>query len=105
MTIHPVRMSGTIVGAPATFQYFHRIQEQIVDFVSANSRIGSEKFRSYMLATGELATDVGTVIYGKEAVACGLIDKLGGLHDALSCLHTMIANRQKNTKKKKLEIS
>ena len=66
MTIHPVRMSGTVVGAPATFQYFNRIQNQIVEFVVANSKISREKFLEYMMATGELATDVGTVIYGRR---------------------------------------
>lgn len=90
MTIHPVRMSGTVVGAPATFQYFNRIQSQIVDFVVANSGISKKRFVDYMMATGELATDVGTVLYGKEAVACGLIERLGSLSDALDCLHEMV---------------
>ena len=91
MTIHPVRISGTVVGAPATFQYFNRIQERIVEFVTANSRIKRDVFLNYMMATGELASDVGTVIYGRAAVACGLIDKLGSLGDALDTLHRQIA--------------
>lgn len=96
MTIHPVRISGTVVGAPATFQYFNRIQERIVEFVTANSRIKREVFLNYMMATGELASDVGTVIYGREAVACGLIDRLGSLGDALEMLHRQIKrNRRK----------
>ncbi len=90
MTIHPVRMSGTVVGAPATFQYFNRIQNKIVEFVIANSRITEEAFVGYMMATGELATDVGTVLYGPEAVRCGLIDRLGSLSDALNALQEMI---------------
>lgn len=90
MTIHPVRISGTVVGAPATYQYFNRIQERIVEFVTANSRIKRDKFLEYMMATGELASDVGTVIYGKEAVDCGLIDRLGSLGDALEVLHHQI---------------
>ena len=90
MTVHPVRMTGLVVGAPQTFRYFQRIQEQITDFVTANSRISREVFEHYMMATGEMATDVGTILYGKEAVASGLIDRLGGLHDALSALHKMI---------------
>ena len=93
MTIHPVRMSGTVVGAPATFQYFNRIQSQIVDFVAANSHIQKERFVQYMMATGELATDVGTVLYGRQAVECGLIDRLGSLSAALDCLHKMIAEQ------------
>lgn len=95
MTIHPVRMNGVIVGAPPTYRYFNRIQEQIVDFVTANSRITREQFLDYMMETGELATDVGTVVYGREAVSCGLIDQLGSLGDALSCLHRMILRRKK----------
>ena len=95
MTIHPVRMTGMVVGAPQTFRYFQRIQEQIADFVTANSRISREDFEHYMMATGEIATDVGTILYGKEAVASGLIDKLGGLNDALSTLHRMIDKQKK----------
>lgn len=90
MTVHPVRMTGLVVGAPQTFRYFQRIQEQIADFVTANSRISREDFEHYMMATGEMATDVGTILYGKEAVASGLIDQLGGLSDALAALHEMI---------------
>lgn len=90
MTVHPVRMTGLVVGAPQTFRYFQRIQEQITDFVTTNSKISREKFEQFMMATGEMATDVGTILYGKEAVASGLIDQLGGLNDALSCLHEMI---------------
>ena len=90
MTVHPVRMTGLVVGAPQTFRYFQRIQEQIVEFVASNSKIEKQKFEQFMMATGEMATDVGTILYGKEAVAAGLIDKLGGLNDALSALHRMI---------------
>lgn len=99
MTVHPVRMTGLVVGAPQTFRYFQRIQEQIADFVTANSGISKEDFEGYMMATGEMATDVGTILYGKEAVASGLIDKLGGLNDALTALHRMI-DRKKGRKQK-----
>ena len=95
MTVHPVRMTGLVVGAPQTFRYFQRIQEQIAHFVTANSGISKEQFEHYMMATGEIATDVGTILYGKEAVASGLIDRLGGLNDALSALHKMI-EKQRN---------
>ena len=94
MTVHPVRMTGLVVGAPQTYRYFQRIQEQIADFVTANSEITKEQFERYMMATGEMATDVGTILYGKEAVASGLIDKLGGLSDALNALHKMIDKRK-----------
>lgn len=96
MTLHPVRMTGVVVGAPQTYQYFNRIQESIVDFVARNSNISREQFLHYMMATGEIATDVGTLIYGKEAVSSGLIDSLGNLGDALDCLHRMIRGRKEN---------
>lgn len=95
MTVHPVRMTGIVVGAPQTFRYFQRIQEQIADFVTANSGISRESFENYMMATGEMATDVGTILYGKEAVSSGLIDQLGGLSDALDALHQMIDDNKK----------
>lgn len=98
MTVHPVRMTGLVVGAPQTFRYFQRIQEQIADFVTANSGISKEQFEKYMMATGEMATDVGTILYGKEAVASGLIDRLGGLSDALTALHKMIDKQRSRAK-------
>lgn len=101
MTIHPVRMSGTIVGAPATYEYFHRVQNQIVDFVTANSHISRQQFLNYMMATGEIATDVGTVIYGRQAVECGLIDRLGSLGDALETLHRMIRTDRRRRDRQK----
>ena len=94
MTVHPVRMTGLVVGAPQTFRYFQRIQEQIADFVTANSNISKDQFEKYMMATGEMATDVGTILYGKEAVSSGLIDRLGGLNDALAALHRMIDKKK-----------
>ena len=103
MTVHPVRMTGLVVGAPQTFRYFQRIQEQIADFVTANSKISREDFEAYMMATGEMATDVGTILYGREAVASGLIDRLGGLSDALAALHRMIEKQDKNTRPLKNE--
>ena len=91
MTIHPVRMNGTVISAPQTFNYFERIQERIVSFVAKNSGISKKKFLSLMLKTGEMAADVGSVIYGEEAVELGLIDRIGGLGDALDCLYEQIA--------------
>ena len=100
MTVHPVRMTGLVVGAPQTFLYFQRIQEQIVNFVTKNSRITREKFLNYMMATDELATDVGTVVYGREAVASGMMDRIGSLSDALDCLHRQIGQSKKRTGKR-----
>ena len=94
MTIHPVRLNGLVIGVPQTFYYFERIQERITRFVTANSNIKRDTFTKLMLQTGELAADVGSVIYGEEAVELGLIDRIGGLSDALSCLHEMIEERK-----------
>ena len=95
MTIHPVRLNGLVIGVPQTFYYFERIQERITQFVVANSRIKRECFTKLMLQTGELAADVGSVIYGEEAVELGLIDEIGGLSDALTYLHKMIEQRKR----------
>ncbi|MBR5572221.1 MAG: ATP-dependent Clp protease proteolytic subunit [Oscillospiraceae bacterium] len=94
MTIHPVRMTGTVIAAPATYRYFERLQERIVDFVSRNSRCSGEKFRQLMLSVGDMANDVGSVIYGNEAVALGIIDRLGSLGEALETLYRMIEKRR-----------
>ena len=94
MTIHPVRLTGVVIGVQQTYNYFARIQERIVQFVTANSRISAEQFTAYMTRTGELANDVGSVIYGEEAVKSGLIDQLGGLSDALAYLHGEIDRRK-----------
>lgn len=100
MTVHPVRMNGLVLGVPQTFSYFQKMQERIVDFVTKNSKMPPEKFREFMLATGELATDVGTVLDGNAAVECGMIDRLGGLSDALGCLYQMIAEHEKEDMQK-----
>ena len=90
MTIHPVRLNGLVIGVPQTFYYFERIQDRIIQFVTKNSHVDRETFTGMMLQTGELAADVGSVIYGEEAVKIGLIDRIGGLSDALDCLHGMM---------------
>ena len=94
MTIHPVRLNGLVIGVPQTFYYFERIQDRIIQFITANSRIKREAFTKLMLQTGELAADVGSVIYGEEAVELGLIDRIGGLADALESLHQMIEEQK-----------
>ena len=90
MTIHPVRISGTVVGSPQTFYYFQRMQERITEFVSSHSKISKEKFLEYMMCTDQIATDTGSIIDGYEAKECGLIDQVGGLSDALNELNNMI---------------
>lgn len=101
MTVHPVRMTGMVIGAPQTFHYFNRIQDQIVNFVTRNSKISREDFLHYMMATDEIANDVGTVVYGREAVESGLMDQLGSLGDALGWLHKQIAREKKRGGKEK----
>lgn len=101
MTIHPVRLTGVVIGVPQTYNYFGKIQERIVRFVTENSRITSEKFTELMMKTGELAADVGTVIYGEEAVESGLIDKVGGLSDALDYLHEKIKEQRESKSQNK----
>ena len=95
MTIHPVRLNGVVIGVPQTYNYFARIQERIVGFVIGHSNVSREKYTELMMTTDEIANDVGSVIYGEEAVACGLIDAIGTLSDALDYLHREIENNSK----------
>ncbi|MBQ8145502.1 MAG: ATP-dependent Clp protease proteolytic subunit [Clostridia bacterium] len=90
MTIHPVRISGTVVGSPQTFYYFEKMQERITKFVCDHSKITSEEFTKLMMRTDQIATDTGSIIDGNEATRCGLISKVGGLSDAMSELYNMI---------------
>lgn len=96
MTIHPVRLNGVVIGVPQTYNYFARIQERIVGFVTSHSNISRERYNELMLATDEIANDVGSVIYGEEAVSCGLIDSIGTLSDALDYLHSACGETKKD---------
>ncbi len=95
MTIHPVRMSGTVLGVPQTLSYFDKMQDRIINFVSGNSSIRPERFRELMMNTGELTMDMGTVVDGEAAVREGLIDSLGGLSDAIKALYELIETGEK----------
>lgn len=95
MTIHPVRMNGTVLGVPQTLSYFDRMQDRIVNFVLSNSSISEDDFRQLLMNTEELVLDVGSVVEGRKAVELGLIDELGSLSDALECLYDMIENSEK----------
>ncbi|WP_399552714.1 ClpP family protease [uncultured Ruminococcus sp.] len=95
MTVHPVRTTGLTVGAPQTYRYFQKMQDRIMRFTVENSHISEEKYRELVLNTGELVTDIGTVLEGKEAVDCGLIDAVGTLHDATDALFEMITNSER----------
>lgn len=90
MTVHPVRMNGTVLGVPQTLSYFEKMQDRIINFVEANSNITAKNFRNLMMTTGQLINDVGTVLDGEEAVNCGLIDEIGGLGTALEYLSSCI---------------
>ncbi len=94
MTVHPVRTNGLVVGVPQSFEYLRRMQSRITAFVARNSRISEDKLTELMMRTDEMATDVGSVIDGKEAAAMGLIDEVGGLDAALDALHAMIRKRK-----------
>lgn len=91
MTIHPVRMSGTVIGVPQTYYYFERMQDRIIKFIVSHSNVTENKFREMLLETDQIATDIGSLIDGNEAVSCGLIDQVGSLSDALAELHRMIS--------------
>lgn len=87
MTLHPVRLNGVVIGVPQTYDYFGKIQDRIMNFITKNSNINRDKLNHLMFNTGELAADVGTIVDGEDAVNYGLIDQLGGLSDALDYLH------------------
>jgi len=97
MMIHPVRITGTVIGAPQTFYYFEKMQERITKFVSDHSGITKERFSELMMQTDEIATDVGSIINGEQAVKEGLIDSLGGLCDALDAIKQMAEKENSDT--------
>lgn len=95
MIIHPIRMNGLIIGVPQTFEYFNKMQERIIEFITRTSNINRETLKKLMLQTDELLNDMGTILIGKQAVEYGLIDSVGGIHDALSKLDSLIKNKDK----------
>lgn len=99
MTIHPVRMNGLTLGVPQTFEYFQRMQKRISNFVIENSNITEERFMELSMNTSELVMDVGTILDGEKAVKEGLIDSVGNLSDALSCLYDMIDSQEESENK------
>lgn len=94
MTIHPVRMSGTIIGVPQTYYYFERMQDRIIRFITDHSGVSEEKFRELLLRTDQIATDVGSLIDGREAVEIGLIDAAGSLSEALQELRRQVEEKR-----------
>lgn len=93
MTIHPIRMSGLVIGVPQTFEYMEKMQERVVRFVTAHSRITEDLFKDLMFKTGELNRDIGTAVSGEDAVKFGLMDEVGGIGQALAKLNGLIAER------------
>lgn len=93
MVLHPVRMNGTIIGAPQTYDYFKLIQNRIVGFISEHCKITEERLEELMLNTGMLTKDLGTILVGNEAVKEGIIDAVGGINDAMRRLHEMIRSK------------
>ena len=101
MTIHPVRTSGMTIAAPQTYHYFERLQERITQFVVKNAHITEDGFTDLMMNTRDMASDIGSVLYGEEAVEYGIIDRVGSLSDAFSCLYDMIGEDRKERQKQK----
>lgn len=100
MTIHPIRLTGLVVGVPQTYEYMDKMQARVIDFVLRHSHISEEAFRQLMFKTGDLAQDVGTVLVGKKAVDCGLLQAVGGLSDALKKLKSLIPPSEKEEAEK-----
>lgn len=94
MTIHPVRLTGLVIGVPQTFEYLDKMQDRVIQFVMNHSEIKEEKFKELMFAKGNLTRDIGTNIIGKEAVEYGLIDEVGGIKEAMDKINELIASRE-----------
>ena len=98
MTIHPIRLSGLVIGVPQTFEYLDKMQDRVVKFVTQHSNITEAKFKELMFTTGELTRDIGTNVIGADAVKYRLIDEVGGLAEAMSALNRMIAEHKRGVK-------
>ena len=92
MLIHPVRMSGTIIGVPQTFEHFKIVQDRIVDFICSHSNVSKKRIEELMLSKTVLTKDIGTILVGKETVEEGIIDSVGDIHDALEKIYELINN-------------
>ncbi len=96
MTIHPIRLTGLVIGVPQTFEYLDKMQERVIKFVTGHSNITEEKFKELMFEKGNLTRDIGTNVVGTDAVQYGLINEIGGVKEALQKLNEMIEERRKN---------
>lgn len=98
MIIHPIRMNGLIIGVPQTFEYFNKMQERIIEFITATSNIDRKALKKLMLQTDELLNDMGTILIGKQAVDIGIIDEVGGISLALKKLNELIDKNKSENK-------
>ncbi|MGM7635785.1 ClpP family protease [Bacillus sp. Hm123] len=98
MTIHPIRLTGLVIGVPQSFEYLDKMQDRVVKFVTRHSTIQEETFKDLMLAKGNLTRDIGTNVVGEDAVACGLIDEVGGIGEAMKKLNELIKETEQNGK-------
>ncbi len=107
MTIHPIRLTGLVIGVPQTYDYLDKMQDRVIRFIVDNSRVSEDQLRDMMFRTGELVRDVGTVLIGEDALRCGLIDELGGLGQAVSKLQMLTQNREmaKSSKRQRLALN
>jgi ATP-dependent protease ClpP protease subunit len=103
MTIHPLRLTGLVIGVPQTYDYLDKMQDRIIKFVTAHSQVSEDHFRELMFSTGNLLRDIGTVLVGKDAVACGLIDEIGGISQALNKLDQLVELKSGHPKEKELQ--
>lgn len=101
MTIHPIRLTGLVIGVPQTFEYLDKMQERVISFVTRHSTIKPEKFKELMFATGNLTRDIGTNVVGEDAVKYGLINEIGGVYQAMKKLNEMI-EKQKDEREKQV---
>jgi ATP-dependent protease ClpP protease subunit len=99
MTIHPLRLNGLLIGVPQTFEYLEKMQDRIIKFVAGHSEVTEEKFKELMFRTGDLVRDIGSVLIGKEAVNCGLINEIGGISQALNKMDELIELKAETRKR------
>lgn len=94
MIVHPIRMNGLVLGVPQTFEYFNKMQERITEFIVRTSRVSKEDFKNMMTKTNDLLNDMGTILIGKQAVECGLIDEVGGIKESIKKLNELIETKK-----------
>ena len=102
MTIHPIRLTGLVIGVPQTFEYLDKMQERVIKFVTAHSKISEEVFKDLMFAKGNLTRDIGTNVVGAHAVKIGLINEVGGIGSAMKKLNELIAMKRNDSEEKRL---